>query len=387
MNNYFNKIDKSLLQAVNTQSIDCCHNCIVYTDDYYTLKNKLIPKLCNNVQVYPYPFIGALGVRLTHNQILKLARVGIVSYISKQTQVFAQIDLSKKILQVDNFYNNNIYGDSVTMAIIDTGVSSHIDLMIPKKRIIKFVDLIANRKTPYDDNGHGTFVTSIACGNGLGSCGKYSGIAPKCNIISIKALDSSGETGAFKILQAMQWVYDNRQKYNIRVVCMSFGSSPTEHNDPLMIGAESLWQAGIVVVAAAGNSGPKTHTIKSPGVSNRIITVGGLDDHREHDKYDYNKFCVAEFSSRGPAGYFYKPDLIAPAIDITGANVNGGYTKMSGTSVATPMVAGICSLIIDKYPHISPDQLKVRLVKNCKQIVFNQNAEGFGLVQLDGLFK
>ncbi len=387
MNNYFNKIDKSLLQAVNTQSIDSCHNCIVYTDDYYTLKNKLIPKLCNNIQVYPYPFIGALGVRLTHNQILKLARVGIVSYISKQTQVFAQIDISKKILQVDNFYNNNIYGDSVTMAIIDTGVSPHIDLMIPKKRIIKFVDLINDRKTPYDDNGHGTFVTSIACGNGLVSCGKYSGIAPKCNIISIKALDSSGETGAFKILQAMQWVYDNRQKYNIRVVCMSFGSAPTEHNDPLMIGAESLWQAGIVVVAAAGNSGPKTHTIKSPGVSNRIITVGGLDDHRECEKYDYNKFCVAEFSSRGPAGCFYKPDLIAPAIDITGANVKGGYTKMSGTSVATPMVAGICSLIIDKYPHITPDQLKVRLVKNCKQIVFNQNAEGFGLVQLDGLFK
>ncbi len=385
MNNIYDKIDSSLIQAVTTQSVDCVHNCIVYSNDYFNLKNHLLPKVVKDEIIYEYPFIGAIGVALNQSQIIKLAKVNYVSYISRQSKVFAQIDVSKKIMKIDNFYNRGIYGKNCTMAIIDTGISPHIDFLIPNKRIVKFVDLIGNKNNPYDDNGHGTFVASVACGNGITSCGKYSGIAPKSNIIAIKALEKSGETGAYKILEAMQWIYDNRKKYNIKVVCMSFGSNPIERNDPLMIGAESLWQAGIVVVAAAGNSGPKMSTIKSPGISNKIITVGGLDDCRDRG-LDEKYYKVCDFSSRGPAGYFYKPDLIAPAINIVGADNGGGYTKMSGTSVATPMVAGVCCLMLDKYPNMTPDQLKIRLVKNCKQIVYNQNAEGYGLLQLDNLF-
>lgn len=386
MNNYLYKIDKQLLKQVNTQSTDTKYSCIVYTQDYFSLKNEVLTKLGINSKTYDYPFIGAVGINLNYNQIIRLAKTTTVSFISKQSKVSAQIDVSKKILQVDKFYSQNIYGESCTMAIIDTGISPHLDFVMPKNRLIKFIDLVNNNKAPYDDNGHGTFVTSVACGNGFTSGGKFSGVAPKCKIISIKALESSGETGAFKILEAMQWVYDNRKKYNIKVVCMSFGSTPIDNKDPMMLGAEALWQAGIVVVAAAGNDGPKPFTIKSPGSSNRIITVGGLDDKRYNNLYDFKKFCVADFSSRGPVGYFYKPDLIAPAINITGASLKGGYTKMSGTSVATPMIAGVCSLMIDKYPNITPDQLKIRLVKNCKQIAFNHNAEGYGLLQLEGLF-
>lgn len=381
------KIDKQLLQLVVAQK-NTKLNCVVYTEDFFAFKTQILPKFEHDGEkTYQYPFINAFGLKLDQSQIVKLAKTSVVSFISKQSRVFAQINVSKKILQTQNFYDMGVFGSSCTIAIIDTGINPHLDFVIPKNRIIKFVDLINNKVNPYDDNGHGTFVASIACGNGLISNKKYSGIAPNAKIISIKALEDSGETGAFKILEAMQWVYDNRKKYNIRVVCMSFGSTPIDKNDPMMIGAESLWQAGIVVVAAAGNSGPKSSTIKSPGISNKIITVGGLDDKRIEDKFDYTKFGVAEFSSRGPAGYFYKPDLIAPAINITGANFKGGYTQMSGTSVATPMIAGVCCLIIDKFPQITPDQIKVRLVKNCKQIVYNQNAEGYGLLQLNGLFK
>ena len=247
--------------------------------------------------------------------------------------------------------------------------------------------MINDKKTPYDDNGHGTFVASIACGNGLAGAKQFSGISPKTKIVSIKALEANGETGAYKILEAMQWISDNYKKYNIRVVCMSFGASPIGKNDPLIVGAESLWNMGIVVVAAAGNSGPENHTIKAPGYSSKIITVGGLDDKRDEDNnFDASNFQIANFSSRGPAGIYFKPDLIAPAVNITGAcfNKDSGtfYVKMSGTSVATPMIAGICCLICSKYPNITPDQLKVRLLRTCKAISKNKNEEGFGLPTL-----
>ena len=101
----------------------------------------------------------------------------------------------------------------------------------------------------------------------------------------------------------------------------------------------------------------------------------------------YEKFEIAKFSSRGPAGYFYKPDLIAPAVNIIGASIEDNfYTKMSGTSVATPMIAGICCLILSKYPLLTPDQLKIRLLRNCKQITNNKNFEGFGLPNFENFF-
>ena len=103
----------------------------------------------------------------------------------------------------------------------------------------------------------------------------------------------------------------------------------------------------------------------------------------------YLPLSIATFSSRGPAGYFYKPDLIAPAVNITGASIENKsfYTKMSGTSVATPMIAGICCLILSKYPFLTPDQIKIRLLRNCVQVTGDKNSEGFGLANFDNFFK
>ena len=374
----FNKIDPEIIQKVtaekeSAESIDC----VVFLSSFYKTK-EILKGEC--VVVTEYPFISALGVKLPKKEVFRLSNFSAVTYISKQSSVFAQVNVSKEIMGIENFYKEGICGENISIAVIDTGISRHLDFCFPKNKIIKFVDLINNIKTPYDDNGHGTFVSSIICGSGISSGYKYSGIAPKANIVSIKALEKNGETGAFKILEAMQWVYDNHKKYNIKVVCMSFGSSPTSNNDPLMLGAEALWNSGIVVVAAAGNSGPESKTIKSPGISGKIITVGGFDDKREDGKFNENNFSVADFSSRGPAGYFYKPDLVAPAVNIVGANLKGGYVKMSGTSVSTPMVAGIACLLLDKDKKLTPNQVKSVILKSCKKISNNKNIDGFGYI-------
>ena len=172
---------------------------------------------------------------------------------------------------------------------------------------------------------------------------------------------------------------------------MSFGSTPLEKNDPLISGAEVLWDNGIIVVSACGNSGPERGTVKAPSASSKIIAVGAMDDNRVGIIYDPKKFEVANFSSRGPILGNYKPDLVVSGVGINSvANfniTNEFYTKTSGTSVATPIVAGVCSLILKKNPNLTPNQVKQILIKSCKKINGDRNSEGHGWLYLKDFFE
>ena len=366
-----NKIDKELLN-VCTLSNDETITCIAYVSSFLSAKKHF--EKSGNV-IAEFPFINALALAIKSGEVLSLCNKPWINFISRESSAMALMNIARNVLNV-----GDSTGKGVTICYIDTGISSHSDFVLGKNRIIKFIDLINGKKQNYDDNGHGTFVAGVGSGNGLLSAGKYKGIAPESNIVSIKALSDLGEASAIKILDAMQWVYDNYKKYNIKVVCMSFGSEPLGFNDPIMKGAEALWDKGIVVVAAAGNSGPEYESIKSPGISSKIITVGGINDNRIDDKtFNKNFFEIAEFSSRGPALRRYKPDLVAPAVNINSCGINNFYENLSGTSVATPMIAGISALILDKNPNLSPNMVKQKLINSCSSITFNKNLEGSGL--------
>lgn len=373
------KINEKLLKVVSAMGEDGEDiDLIIYCKNLNVASSEL-EKFSQVVLTKKFPFINAIGARAKPNLLEKIANLTVVKHVTYAASVFAQIDNSKKVINVSAFHSLNIFGDGINVAVIDTGCSSHFDLSFPKQKIICFKDLINGKKLPYDDNGHGTFVCGLIAGNGLLSGGKFSGIAPKCNIISVKALDEKGETSAFQILEAMQWVYDNREKYNIKIVCMSFGSNPIGSGDPLAIGAEKLWNSGVVVVAAGGNSGPEEKTIKSPGVSQRIITVGALDAKEE--------FKIAQFSSRGPTAFGSKPDILAPGVDINGLDFEfGSYRQMSGTSMSTPIVAGVCALMLEKWPNYSPDQIKMKIMQSGHKIVFNRNEEGAGYIDCSKIF-
>lgn len=372
-----NKIEPNLLKSVRLLNINDKLECVLYANNFGKLYNYL--RSCFT-EVYPVPFIKAFVVKLNYKNIFHLSELNTVKYITEVSRVSALVNVANKILKTDNIIAKQ---SNFSVAVIDTGIYPHLDFVVPRNRIIKFVDLINNNQVPYDDNGHGTFVSGVIGGNGTINT-KYKGIDPSTNLIAIKALDKNGETGASTILSAMQWVYDNRVKYNIRVVCMSFGSVPLGKNDPLKIGAEMLWDSGIVVVSAGGNSGPQSSTIRSPGSSYKIITVGALDDHRVDGEPQYDQFSVAEFSSRGPIDNIYKPDMLTSGVNINGLNnsPNNFYTIMSGTSVSTPMVAGVASIILQNNPSYTPDQVKRTLIKSCTPITGDRNSEGFGW--LDG---
>lgn len=374
-----NKIDKTLLRAVSLLEDGKKWDCIVKANDYERLKNIL---LHNKIQILnEYLFINSFCVSATKRQMGLLSNMSQVKYISSVSSANVLMHISKRILGIEN---STLNGKNTGVAFIDTGIMGHLDFCVGNKRIKYFKDFINDKDRPYDDNGHGTFVAGVCSGNGAMSGGKYSGIAPGANIFALKALNLKGEASADKILNAMEWVYDNHKKYGIDVVCMSFGSEPLGYNDPIMMGADSLWRDGVTVIAAAGNSGPEYQTIKSPGVSSQIITVGGFNDNRVNDdEYNEKYFELAPFSSRGPAFQRYKPDLVAPSVDILSCGLDNDYVRLSGTSVATPMIAGLALLLYEKEPFLKPIDIKRKLLSCCKPISFNKNYEGYGYPKIN----
>ncbi|HML35974.1 MAG TPA: S8 family peptidase, partial [Bacillota bacterium] len=247
-------------------------------------------------------------------------------------------------------------------------------------RITAFKDLLAHKEMPYDDDGHGTHVAGIIAGNGYTSC-KYTGTAPCADIISIKALDESGNGSESDILAAMQWIVNNGQFYNIRVINLSLGikvESPYL-DDPLIKGANAAVRYGYSVITAAGNNGPGKCTINSPGISPLVITVGAADLTQ-----DDGEARVASFSSRGPTftGEI-KPDLVAPGVDICSLDGKNpkGYAVQSGTSMAAPVVSGVAACLYAMRPDLSPAQVKHLLTQDALPLKKEDRyAQGRGLL-------
>ena len=159
-------------------------------------------------------------------------------------------------------------GKGVTVAVVDTGIFAHPDFTVPENRIAAFVDLVNNRKDPYDDNGHGTHVAGIVAGNGSRSNGLYQGIAPAARLVGVKVLDAYGSGVLSNVIRGIQWCVRQKERLDIRVINLSLGAPAQDsfRDDPLCQAVQAAWQRGIVVCVAAGNDGPAAGTIATPGI-------------------------------------------------------------------------------------------------------------------------
>ncbi|MCL2255964.1 MAG: S8 family peptidase [Firmicutes bacterium] len=353
--------------------------CVLFTSDkkdFFTLRKELSYQITNS-----FPFINAYGASVSSCEISKLQSNKLIRAIASHTTVktcsfHQEVYFPHQNPELDAYYDKKNFGQGTTVAVIDTGIRPHVDFFMPKNRVI-FKDFVNGIKSPYDDNGHGTAVASIIASNGLTTKKEFQGIVPRANIIALKAISNNGEGGAFKILEAMQWIYLNRKKHNIKVVCMSFGAEPiTDGVDPLSEGASALWKSGVVVVTSAGNSGEKSGTITSPGISRDVITVGGAC------KNEKGEIGPCDFSSRGRLEKSTKPDIIAHARNIATLQKNGCIPQ-SGTSMAAPIVASACCLMLQKNPRLSPNRVKELLLKNAKALPYPKNEVGQGMLSLD----
>ncbi|TNJ67092.1 peptidase S8 [Paenibacillus hemerocallicola] len=316
-----------------------------------------------------------------------------VKHVHLDHKLKVSLNVATPSVGASGLQRRGIGGRGVTIAIVDTGAYPHPDLTKPVNRIVAFKDLVGGKKKPYDDNGHGTHVAGDAAGNGFCSRGKYKGPANKARLVVVKAFDKNGQANSSDVVAAVDWILRNRKKYGIRIVNMSFGSPGFKScsDDPVCRAAERAWRAGLVVVTAAGNSGPEAGMIESPGISPLLVTVGAVDDRRTVRQQDDR---VAVFSGRGPvAGGKIKPDLTAPGVNIVSlrspgsstdrgdpsARVGKCYFKMSGTSMATPIVSGGAAQLLQRFPKLTNRRVKQRLLSNAFRLRgANSNAQGRG---------
>lgn len=155
------------------------------------------------------------------------------------------------------------------MAILDTGVFLHPDL---ENCVYGFRDFLKKKQQPYDDNGHGTHVAGMIAGSGTASAGRYQGVAPGAQLVCLKVLDQRGNGYVSDVLAGLRWVRQNGSQYGIRIINISVGSFTPKgmsEDSALVRGVDAAWDAGYVVVVAAGNNGPAAHTITTPGSAGR----------------------------------------------------------------------------------------------------------------------
>lgn len=328
--------------------------------------------------IYELPLINSLAVELPSEALLKVVPEARVKMVWPDVQAKPCLDVAVAATGADQVHQAGLTGKGVVIAVIDTGIAPHDDLMKPEPRIVGWHDLVNGKKEPYDDEGHGTHVAGIIAGNGYESEGKYTGMAPSALLVGVKALDKRGSGPISRVIAGIQWVVEHKEEYRIKAINLSLGAPPEEgyRTDPASKAVNAAWQAGLLVCAAAGNSGPQRRTITTPGISPRVLTVGSINDQGTVPREDD---VINEFSSRGPTiDRLPKPDLIAPGADITSLKPGGGYVAQSGTSMATPMVAGAAALLWEKNPALSPNQIREIMVATAEDRGYNKLIQGAG---------
>ena len=279
----------------------------------------------------------------------------------------------------------------ITVAMLDTGIAGHPDF---DHRIIAFQDFVNKKKEIYDDSGHGTHVAGCICGNGRLSNGLYKGIAPESFLVVGKVLDYKGDGIIENMVTGMEWVLDNKKKYDIRILNISIGMG--EKTDEvrmkkLLSMVDEAWQSGLVVVCAAGNNGPKAMSLSPIGARKQVITVGC----HEGGYFGKKDYLCENYSSRGPSPFdMRKPDIVAPGTDIISCNAfverkgrryRNAYVAKSGTSMATPIVSGSLALLLQKYPEYTNEQAKKKLQNSARDLKEPWCKQGFGMVQINSL--
>lgn len=310
---------------------------------------------------------------LTPKMIKQVKDHDAIDRIFYDRQVKAFLDIAARQIGARDVQEQlGLTGKDIGIAVVDTGIFPHEDLIKQSNRIVAFKDFIHDESEPYDDNGHGTHCAGDAAGDGFLSEGKYAGPASEASLIGVKVLDQDGSGRLSTMIKGITWCINHKDEYNIRIISLSLGASAYEsyREDPLSQAVQKAWHHGMVVCAAAGNDGPNTQTINTPAINPFIITVGAASDQNTEKRSDDE---IAEYSSRGPTiDSFIKPDIYAPGTDIISLLaeestlekqlpeqvIDGNYLQLSGTSMATPICAGVIAQMLEANPSLSPNDVK-----------------------------
>lgn len=360
--------------------------------------------------------INSIAVRIPQDKLNDLKALPFVKGVSsdevtRKTDMFT-VGSSGAATAQQQF---GVDGTGVTVAVIDSGIhagAQDLKLNGKSQQILAQVSFVPGDNGTDDKCGHGTHVAGIIAGNGHSSSGKnctktFDGIADGVYLVNVRVLDAYGQGTVSSVIAGIQWTVQNAAKFKIRIINLSLGHpvNVPSASDPLCQACEAAWKSGIFVVCAAGNSGRLTNaattgldnegygtaygSIESPGDDPYVMTVGAtksIDGVRADDR-------ITTYSSRGPTrlDLVLKPDIVAPGNQVISIDVhdsyldkyNGGtnripvsyyqstknltqtsdqYFRLSGTSMATPVVAAAAALMLQADPSLTPDTLKLRLM-------------------------
>ncbi|MFA3789540.1 S8 family serine peptidase [Aliiglaciecola sp. SL4] len=368
-----------------------------------------------------FPIINAISAYLTISQVDELANIsglnvtedrnvmtmgngkGNLANTAGQLKKFAIDNNIATQTQADLLHEMGITGAGVTVAILDSGTLMGgsqgkylLQNQYERSRAFYKYDAIQSRKNRVlndDQNGHGSHVAGIIASSLKTDEGKFNGIAPDVYLLSVKAFDASGNGSYTDILDGLNYIYQNRNRYRIRVLNLSLGASVQSNywSDPINQAVMRLWDAGIVVVTSVGNSGSDYATVTVPGNNPYIISVGALTD--SYTPYDTSDDRMTTFSSKGPSVEgFVKPEIVAFGGHIASkmnksllqnknfveSDTGEDYHLVSGTSQAAAVVTGTIALMLQYDSSLSPDDVKCRLIDSASAVKDPTTGEYYG---------
>jgi subtilisin family serine protease len=347
--------------------------------------SKIIKDPKKKIRIEFKDIFNGFSMNISKEEADKIKKLKSVKEVYPNREVKAFLTESVPLINADDVWNLGYTGSGIKIAIIDTGIDyTHPDLggcFGAGCKVIGGYDFVNNDSDPMDDNGHGTHCAGIAAAKGT-----LKGVAPDAKLYAYKVLNSGGSGWTDWIIaginRAMDPNGDGDFSDRVNVISMSLGAICGSYtndcgpDDPISQAVDNAVNNGIVAAIAAGNSGPGENTIASPGTSRKAITVGATD------KSD----VIANFSSRGPViwngGAIFKPDVVAPGVSINSTILNGGYASWSGTSMATPHVAGAAALIKQAHPDWTPNEIKMALRNAAKDLGYDIQVQGQGRIDV-----
>jgi len=375
--NYHGYLVNNKVRVIILVGEQITHEAYVFYNVPSTYKESVISaakELNGSIETMYTPYLPLITVTVPYGKIFDLASHVSVAHVWLDVRYRVCLDESVPLIKdparwsaIESNYGSAINGSGVKIAILDTGIdSNHPDFFFPNgtSKIIANVSFVPD-ETTRDGYGHGTHCASIAAGTGIASGGKYVGVAHDALLMAVKVLSDGGWGYDSWVISGIQWAVN----HSANVLSMSFGADINgDGSDPMSLAVDWAVDNGAVCCVAAGNAGPSSSTVGIPAVSKKAITVGASTKQDE----------IVGFSSRGPsADLRIKPDVIAPGYMIIAARASGtsmgspidqDYTSASGTSMATPHVAGAAALLLQMHPNWEPLYIKAALMNWAKSL-------------------
>ncbi len=305
-----------------------------------------------------YNIINAIAAQVPAQAVDKISKRASVDFVEPDYKVKLVLDNSVSQIQTDNVWETGVTGEDVDVAIIDTGIHDEH----PALDVVNEIDYTGEGTD--DLHGHGTHIAGIIASNDS----TYKGVAYNSNLFNIKVLNEEGSGYGSDVINGIEWAMDN----GVEVISISLGAEidPCDGTDAISKAVDKAVNQGVVVIVAAGNAGPDSETITTPGCSKSGITIGAVDDD-----------SVPSFSSKGPTDDGrIKPDLVAPGVSITSTWKDNSFKSLSGTSMSTPHVSGVVALLLEANTDLKPSDIKETLKSTALDLGLDENTQGAGRV-------